>query len=71
MRSAADEAHGATSPPTARRQPPGVPSVQMITPQASTVEPQVWEEGRIFPGQCVILEEGPALDNAKSWYVNA
>ena len=22
-------------------------------------------------GQCVILEEGPALDNARDWYVNA
>ena len=36
-----------------------------------TVEPQVWDKGRTFPGQCVILKEGPALDNAKSWYVNA
>ena len=36
-----------------------------------TVEPQVWDEGRTVPGQCVILEEGPALDNARDWYVNA
>ena len=31
------------------------------------VEPQVWSEDRAFPGQCAILEEGPALDNAKNW----
>ena len=35
------------------------------------VEPQVWSEDKPFPRQCVILEEGPALDNAKNWYANA
>ena len=36
-----------------------------------TVEPQVWSEDRTSPGQCVILEGGLALDNARNWYVNA
>ena len=31
------------------------------------MEPQVWSEGRSFPGQVFIDGEGPALETAKSW----
>ena len=32
-----------------------------------TVEPQVWSEGRSFPGQVWIDERGPALETAMNW----
>ena len=36
------------------------------TRRGETVEPQVWSEGRAFPGECCITKEGPALETAQS-----
>ena len=32
-------------------------------------EPQVWSQGRCFPGECSIDDEGPALETVRSWRV--
>ena len=37
------------------------------TKAGETVEPQVWEERRTFPGDYTIDEEGPALETARCW----
>ena len=37
------------------------------TKAGETVEPQVWEGGRTFPGGYTIDEEGPALETAQCW----
>ena len=34
-----------------------------------TVEPQVWDEGRTFPGVTAIDDRGPALETAQNWRV--
>ena len=37
------------------------------TRAGETVEPQVWEESRAFPGGFTIDDKGPALETARSW----
>ena len=37
------------------------------TRRGEMVEPQVWSEGRAFPGECYIDKEGPALETTHSW----
>lgn len=37
------------------------------TKRRETVEPQVWSEGRSFPGRVFIYERGPALETIRVW----
>ena len=37
------------------------------TKAGEAVEPQVWKEGRTFPGGYTIDDKGPALETAQNW----